>query len=114
VIGTYFLQEDRAKYASVSPAVQGVTHYSWVLFHLLLCNISKFKPRISIRARCTRYEHYLIVSQSLTTGRWFSSGILVSSTNETERHDITEILLNVALNTITLTLIVSTTQSKWE
>jgi hypothetical protein len=28
VIGTYFLQEDRAKYASVSPAVQGVTHYS--------------------------------------------------------------------------------------
>jgi hypothetical protein len=34
-------------------------------------------------------------------GKWFS---LVSSTNETDYHDITEILLKVALNTITLTL----------
>jgi len=34
-------------------------------------------------------------------GRWFSPGTLVSSTNKTERHDITEILLKVALNTIT-------------
>jgi len=32
----------------------------------------------------------------------FSPGIPVSSTNKTERHDITEILLKVALNTITL------------
>jgi len=30
----------------------------------------------------------------------FSPGIPVSSTNKTERHDITEILLKVALNTI--------------
>jgi hypothetical protein len=37
------------------------------------------------------------------TGRWFSSGALVSSTNKTDRHDITEILLKVALNTINLT-----------
>ena len=29
----------------------------------------------------------------------------VSSTNKTDRHDIAEILLNMALNTITLTLI---------
>ena len=34
------------------------------------------------------------------TGRWFSPGTLVSSTNITDRHDITEILLKVALNTI--------------
>jgi hypothetical protein len=33
-------------------------------------------------------------------GRWFSPGTLVSSTNKTDRHDITEILLKVALNTI--------------
>jgi hypothetical protein len=34
---------------------------------------------------------------------WFSPGALVSSsTNKTDRHDITEILLKVALNTITL------------
>ena len=44
------------------------------------------------------------VCQSLTTGRWFSSCTPVSSTNKTERHDITEILLNVELNTILLSL----------
>ena len=42
--------------------------------------------------------------QWLVTGRWFSPGTLVSFTNKTGRHDITEILLKVALNTITLTL----------
>jgi hypothetical protein len=44
------------------------------------------------------------VCQWLATGWWFSSGTPVSSTNKTNRHDITEILLKVALNTITLTL----------
>jgi hypothetical protein len=37
-------------------------------------------------------------------GRWFSSGTPVSSTNKTDRHDITEILLKVSLNTIPPTL----------
>ena len=32
--------------------------------------------------------------------RWFSLGPLVSSINETDRHDISEILLKVALNSI--------------
>jgi hypothetical protein len=32
--------------------------------------------------------------------RWFYPGTPVSSTNKTDRHDITEILLKVALNTI--------------
>ena len=40
------------------------------------------------------------VCQRLATGWWFSSGITVSSTNKTDRQDITEILLKVALNTI--------------
>ena len=31
---------------------------------------------------------------------WFSQGHPVSSTNKTDRHDITEILLKVALSTI--------------
>ena len=35
---------------------------------------------------------------------WFSSGTLVSSSNKPDRHDITEILLKVALSTIILTL----------
>ena len=34
------------------------------------------------------------------TGRWFSPGTLVSSTNKTDCHDITEIFFKVALNTI--------------
>ena len=33
-------------------------------------------------------------------GRWFSPGTQVSSTNKTDRHDLTEILLKVALNAI--------------
>ena len=39
------------------------------------------------------------VGQWLVTGLWFSP---VSSTNKTNRHDITEILLKAALNTMTL------------
>ena len=37
------------------------------------------------------------------TGRWFSPGTPVSPTNKTDRHDITEIVLKVALNTTTRT-----------
>jgi len=36
------------------------------------------------------------------TGLWFFPGTLVSSTNKTNCHDIAEILLKVALNTITI------------
>jgi len=40
------------------------------------------------------------VCQRLEAGPWFSPGTPVSSTNKTDRQDITEILLKVALNTI--------------
>jgi hypothetical protein len=36
--------------------------------------------------------------------QWFSPGTLVSSTNKTDCLDIAEILLNVAVNTIILSL----------
>ena len=49
-------------------------------------------------ARCTQYT---IMSHSLS-GWLFSPGTLVFSTNKTDCHDITEILLKVVLNTITL------------
>jgi len=39
----------------------------------------------------------------LATGRWFSPGTPVSSTKKIDPHNITEIFLNVQLNTITLT-----------
>jgi len=43
-------------------------------------------------------QHY-VISLSVIWGK-----SAVSSTNKTDHHDITEILLKVALNTITLTL----------
>jgi hypothetical protein len=39
--------------------------------------------------------------QWLAAGQWFSLGTPVSSTKKTHCHDISEILLKVALNTIT-------------
>ena len=40
------------------------------------------------------------VYQLLAPGRWFSLGTPISSTTKTGRHDIAEILLKVALNTV--------------
>ena len=54
--------------------------------------------RISIRARCTTLCDK--VWQWLATGLWISPGPPVSSTNKTDLHNITEILLRVALSTI--------------
>ena len=44
------------------------------------------------------------VCEWLTAGLWFSLGTPVSSTNKSDRHDITEILLKVALNTLNQTI----------
>ena len=60
----------------------------------------KLCVEIPLMARCTRYNICDKVCQWLPTGRWFSPGTLVSSTNKTDRHDIAEILLKVVLNTI--------------
>jgi len=48
-------------------------------------------------------QHYVIKLSVTCAGGWFSPGTPVSSTNKTDRHDITEILLKVALNIITIT-----------
>jgi hypothetical protein len=53
---------------------------------------------ISIRTRCTILCDKVCLW--LSTGRWFSLDPPVSSTNKTDCHDIAEILLKVALNTI--------------
>jgi hypothetical protein len=54
--------------------------------------------RLPLRARCTTLCDK--VCQWLTVDRWFSPGPPVSPLNKTDRHDITVILLKVALNTI--------------
>jgi hypothetical protein len=43
---------------------------------------------------------HVIKFVSHAAGRWFSTGTPVSTINKTDRHDITETLLKVALKTI--------------
>ena len=67
-----------------------------VTFDILIKQLSLYLLRII-------NNNFLIhrnVCQWLATGRWFSPGTPVSSTNKTDLHDITEIFLQVALNTI--------------
>jgi len=45
-------------------------------------------------------QHYVIKFVSnFVAGQWYSLGTALSSTNKTDCHDLTEILLKVALNT---------------
>jgi hypothetical protein len=76
------------------------SHGSWIYNYICSQCLSPLIlwARISIRARCTTLCDK--VCQWLATDRWFSPGPPVSSTNKTDRHDIAEILLKVALNTI--------------
>ena len=73
---------------------------SWIYNYLCNQCLSPlmFWVRISIRTRYTTLCDK--VCQWLVTGLWFSPGTPVSSTNKTDLHDITEILLKVALNNI--------------
>jgi hypothetical protein len=51
----------------------------------------------------SRYSFQLVsgfLQVLFSTGQWFSPGTLFSSTSKTDCHDITEILMKVALNTI--------------
>ena len=66
------------------------------VYHHLRCELEPRSWRgILDTTLCDKF-----VSDLRQTGLWFSPGILISSTNETDCHDITEILLKVALNTI--------------
>ena len=56
----------------------------------------------SVQVRCTLFN--IKVCQLLATCRWFSPDTPVSSINKTDHHDITEILLKLALNTISQTI----------
>ena len=73
---------------------------SWI--YKYLCNqlLSRLIlwVRIWIRTRCTALCDK--VCQWLATCQWFSSDPPVSSTNKTNRYDITEILLKVLLSSI--------------
>jgi hypothetical protein len=69
---------------------------SWIYNYL--CN--QLQSALTVGDRITLSRGVLVatlcykVCQSLATGRWFSPDTPVSSGNKTDRHDITEILLN--------------------
>ena len=73
---------------------------SWIYNYLCNKCLSPLKLWVWIpfMARCSPYN--IKVCQWLATGRWFSPDIAVFSTNKTDGHDITKILLKVLLNTI--------------
>jgi hypothetical protein len=76
------------------------TNSSWIYNYLCNQCLSPLMLWVSISIRERRTTLCDKVCQWLVTGQWFSPGPPVSSTNKTDRHDITEILLKVALNTI--------------
>jgi len=73
---------------------------SWIYYYLCNQCLSPLRlwVQILIRARCTTLCDK--VFEWLGTNLCFSLGPPVSSTNKIDRHDIAEILLKVALNTI--------------
>ena len=78
---------------------------SWIYNYLCNLCLSPLTLWVRIPLRRGVFDAKLCdkVCQWLAAGRWFSPDTTVSSTNKTDRHDINEILLKVALNTITLT-----------
>jgi hypothetical protein len=76
-----------------------LSYGSWIYNYLCNRSLSPLMlwVRILLGARCTTLCDK--VCQWLVAGQWFSPGPPDSSTNKTDRHDITEILLKVALNT---------------
>jgi hypothetical protein len=71
------------------------------LYHIMLCRVHGICAHhlIALHFSCELCDK---VCQWLATGRWFSTGTPVSSTNKTDLHDIAEVWLKVALNTTKL------------
>jgi hypothetical protein len=89
--------------------IKSVPSLSWSYgscIYSYLCNqcLSPLTLRVKILLRRGVHDTTLCdkVCQWLAAGRWFTPGTLVSSINKTDRHDIAEISLKVALSTLTL------------
>ena len=82
---------------------------SWI--YIYVCNqclsLIALWVQILLRLRSGVLDTILCdkVCQWLAAGQWYSLDVPVSSSNKTEHHDITEILLHVMLNTIKQTWI---------
>ena len=77
------------------------SHGSWIYNYLCNQSLSLLSlwVRTPLMVRRTRYK--TMWYNFSVTGRWFSPNTPVSSTNKADRHDITEILLKLALDTTT-------------
>jgi hypothetical protein len=84
-------------------------HFNLSVMHACLSSLFISNNSLSRKSNWDVYISFVCLSlcdkvcRWLATGwsrRWFSPGPPVSSTNKTDRHDITEILMKVALNTI--------------
>jgi hypothetical protein len=80
----------QGRYIKGSSCPWFTTTYALGVYHHCMLRV-----RIPLMARYTTLCDK--ICQWLAAGLWFSPGHLVSSINETDRHDITEILLKVAL-----------------
>jgi hypothetical protein len=91
----------------------GKPNGSYILQIYILFTVSylSWRWRCEFESRSCRCVLDTTLCQWLSTGRWVSSGTHVSSTNKNDHHDTTEIFLKVALNTNTLTLILSWIQN---
>jgi hypothetical protein len=94
----YFKQLSREMEGPLWPWSYG----SWIYNYLCNQYLSPLMlwVRISIKARCTTLCDK--VCQWLGTDQWFSPSPPVSSSNKTDRHNITEILLKVSLSIINI------------
>jgi hypothetical protein len=88
---------------------------SWIYNYLCNQCLSPLTLWVQIRLRRGVLDITLCdqVCRWLAAGRWFSPGTLVSSTKKTDRHNIAEILLKVALNTI-IPILIRTKKSYWD
>jgi len=68
--------------------------FKFLLYYINMCVRIPLRRDVLDTTLCDK------VCQRLAAGLWFSPGTSVSSTNKTNCHNITEILLKVTLNTI--------------
>jgi len=80
--------------------VQGEWHTSFLDTQVEWHTNFRVRVRIPLRRGVLDITLFDTACQWLVAGRWSSPGTPVSSANKTDLHDIAEILLKVALNTI--------------
>ena len=91
------------KYSPMIFCLKG-TSWSWLYsswINYYLCNQCLSQPSFTLWVWILLTRR--VLDQTLCVCQWFCRGTLASSTNKTDRHDITEILLKVASSTITVT-----------